>query len=170
MKVNIDKAKAEKVFNDAALIALTMAGISMVSKAKSSLTESGKRDRGDLINSLGYKVKVAGKESNTVSLQDDGQENNTVIAGTNKEYAPYIEKGTGPHRTDYKKEEFAENMKGWFDRHGIIDPKIRFLIIRAIRRRGTTAYPFLRPALDSVSPKVEAMFVKAFKQVTRGSK
>jgi hypothetical protein len=165
--VNIDKAKAEEVYNKAALIALTMAGITLTARAKGNLKN---KDTGELVNSIGYKTKVTGSEKSSVSLEYKEQPNNSVVTGTNLEYAPYIELGTGPHRTDYKKEEFKENMNKWLDRHGITDPSIRFLIIRAIRRRGTAAHPYLRPALDSTGSQVEAMFAKAFKQVTGGMK
>jgi hypothetical protein len=169
----IDKQKAMKIFDKAAELALTTAGISMVSKAKNNLTSAKKRDTGLLINSVAHKVKIGNQYSiakttykSSATIEDNEQSDNSVIVGTNLNYAQYIELGTSPHTTNTNSAEFLENINKWLDRHGIVDKSIRYLIIRKIRRNGTVASPYLRPVFDNISPKMESIFATAFKKVT----
>lgn len=83
-----------------------------------------------------------GELRRSITLKAEG---NSVIIGTDKEYAPFIEFGSGPHISDVQKEEFIANLTAWAHRHGIEDP---WPLIQAIRKRGTTAKPFLRPAVE----------------------
>jgi len=164
MTVVWDYNKALEVFNNNARKALTMIGIQTKAKAQVTLNGQGKRDTGLLMNSIGYKVKVGEKEeSDGNSLDGSEQSDNSVIVGTNVDYANYIEGGSGPHRTDYKSAEFLENINKWLDRHGIMDKSARFLIIRSIRRHGTSAHPFLRPALDYISGKARNIIQSVFR-------
>jgi len=62
--------------------ALTMIGLKAEGYAQVSLTEQGAVDTGNLRNSITHKVKINHNE-------------HSVYVGSNVEYAPYIEYGTG---------------------------------------------------------------------------
>lgn len=64
--------------------ALEECGLVAEGEAKLNLTRQGAVDTGDLRNSITHKVKEEGKEY-------------SCYVGTNIEYAPYIELGTGIH-------------------------------------------------------------------------
>lgn len=147
MNAKFKNKVAIDAFNRATERSLTLIGVQLQSQAVVNLTKKGVRDMGGLVNSIAYHV-------------DDAH--TKVTCGSNLDYALYIEKGTKPHRTDYKKTEFAENMRGWFHRHGIIDKGIQYLIMRHIRKHGTSAKPFLRPALSRVGNQVPRLVKLAF--------
>jgi hypothetical protein len=161
--------KVKKAFAKGTETALTMMGIRLQAEAVINLSKKGKRDTGALVNSIGYKVLANGKtKSSNMSLNAETQDPNSVIVGTNLNYSQYIEMGSGPHRTNYKSAEFKENMAGWFRRHGIFDKGIQFLILRKIRKHGTLAAPYLRPALDKVKTQAERITALAFKTAMGG--
>lgn len=67
-------------------------------------------------------------------------------------YAPVIEEG---------------RTVGWFPppdslrawaRKKLGDERLAFVVARAIKRRGFKAQPYLQPALDSVTPRIESIF------------
>jgi hypothetical protein len=75
----------------------------------------------------------------------------SVLVGTVYPSAPFLEFGTGPHKTANGSKEFLSSLKDWCVKHGLAD--VEFLIVRSIRRRGTRPHPFMRPALDRAKGK-----------------
>lgn len=60
--------------------ALETIGLQAVSYTKNNLTKAGKRNTGNLINSISHEVRIS---------------EDAVYVGSNVEYAPYVEYGTG---------------------------------------------------------------------------
>ena len=93
-------------------------------------------------------------------------------------YAPYVEFGTkGNARIPAGYEAFAAQYKGkgggtimemvkaltlWVKRKGI-DPKLTFVIVRAILRNGIKPQPFFIPAFEAEKPKLLSRLKKLFK-------
>lgn len=88
------------------------------------------------------------------------------IVGTPEESAPYVEYGTGPHKTNTGSSDFVYELTQWCNRHGITNKNLQFLIIRHIRKHGTTAQPFLRPSFDEVSKHAESIMNDFLMKVT----
>ena len=93
-------------------------------------------------------------------------------------YAPYVEFGTGKNvRVHAKYEAFAAQYKGkgrsapgeffkaiqfWVKRKGI-DPKLTYVIFRAILRNGIKPQPFMIPALEREKPRLIKRLRNLFK-------
>jgi HK97 gp10 family phage protein len=92
-------------------------------------------DRGQLRRSLTHEVEVSGR-------------NITGRAGTNLEYAPYVEDGRGPGKMPP-----VEVIEAWAGRHGAAGAG--FQIARAIGQRGARPQPFLKPAYQANKGKIE---------------
>lgn len=80
IKINFDSERLKTLIDQRVKTALTSIGIAAQGYARQALTESGAVDTGTLRNSI--KPVVNG---------------NTVVIGTNVEYAGYIEFGTGKY-------------------------------------------------------------------------
>jgi hypothetical protein len=125
---------------------LTYIGENGVNIAKTLLDAN---DTGGLRSSITKEVELSG---------DGG----AVRVGTEKEYAPYVEGGSAPHKTSAKSADFIENITAWCARHGIKDV---YLVIRYIRRYGTSAHPFLRPSFDEMSKKADDILTRYLAEV-----
>ena len=93
-------------------------------------------------------------------------------------YAPYVEFGTGKNvQVPAKYEAFAAQYKGkgrsapgeffkaiqfWVKRKGI-DPKLAYVIFRAILRNGIKPQPFMIPALEREKPRLIKRLRNLFK-------
>jgi hypothetical protein len=97
-----------------------------------------------------------GKLRSGITKEVDAPRGNLKV-GSPSEVAPHVEFGTGPHKTSLKSIDFVENITAWCHRQGITNKNIIYLIIRHIRRYGTTASPFLRPSFDEVSLHAESV-------------
>lgn len=107
---------------------LELAAEYVVTKAKQNITDNRSVDTGRLRDSINYQVEFDGNKM-------------TASIGTNVEYAPYIEFGSG------ERAEAGDGRKGgWYyrDSKGIV----RFT-------RGNKARPFLRPALLENIPNIK---------------
>jgi hypothetical protein len=91
-------------------------------------------DRGQLRRSLTHEVQVRSRE---------------VVgrAGTNLEYAKFVEDGRGPGKMPP-----VSVIEDWAGRHGAAGAG--FLIARAIGRRGTRPKPYLKPAFEQNAAKI----------------
>lgn len=98
------------------------------------------------------------KGSYKVKREGDG-----VVVYSEKDYAPGVEYGTRPHQTDFQKEEFEENIRGWCQRHGLPEEAV-WPIMQKIRREGTKPRPHLRPAVESNRDRVNDFWVQAFQK------
>ena len=118
---NVKFVDHSKEFEDemsaAILLALTRMGLKADGYAKDYLTEQKAVDTGLLRNSVTFKVDPA---------------NDTVYIGTNVEYAPYIELGTGAKNTPGGR----PGSWGYIDDEG-----------RAHHTSGQKARPYLKPAV-----------------------
>lgn len=81
--------------------------------------------------------------------------------GTNVEYAPYIEFGTGifgPLHIRVQKRPPSEALERWARRHGLRG--LGFVIARSIYNRGgLPPRPYLRPAFEAEKPLVLNRFI-----------
>jgi HK97 gp10 family phage protein len=91
-------------------------------------------------------------------------EGNTEIVGTNKANAPYIEFGTGPHKTSTGSDEFVASIIEWTARVLGEDESVAWAIINHIRKYGTKPHSFMRAGLDNSKEKA----VDAFKKTLFG--
>lgn len=80
-----------------------------------------------------------------------------------QEYAPFVEFGTGPHKTNKGSREFIEGMLGWGKRKGL-SAEETWAVIQAIRKRGTPARPFMRPAAEENVPKLPGIIRQELKK------
>lgn len=71
----------------------------------------------------------------------------SVIIGTNVEYGPYVELGTGPYFTPPPEWEQFESQKGSGKGHGYVHPR-----------------PFLRPAAEEHKDEYKQITVDEFKE------
>jgi HK97 gp10 family phage protein len=63
----------------------------------------------------------------------------------NCKYAIFVERGSSPHKTSEGQDAFIASVTEWCRHKGIENP---WPIIQKIRKNGTKAQPFLRPAAD----------------------
>ena len=80
------------------------------------------------VESTGKKGYRGGTLRNSITHQID---DDTVLVGTNVEYAPYVELGTGPNFTPPPEGESFDTPKGSGVGHGYVKPR-----------------PYLRPAIE----------------------
>lgn len=80
----------------------------------------------------------------------------TIQAGTNVEYAPDVEYGTGPHEIR------PVNAKALFWR-GAAHP------VKVVHHPGTAPRPYMRPAFDGCGPVVAAEMARAVRMVLEAS-
>lgn len=73
-------------------------------------------------------------------------EQSTMIIGSNVEYAPYVELGTGPYFTPPPEWEQFESQKGSGKGYGYVHPR-----------------PFLRPAIEEHKDEYKQVAVNEFK-------
>jgi hypothetical protein len=78
-------------------------------------------------------------------------EQDEAFVGTVVDYAPDVEYGSGPHKTNVGSQQFIDKMTTWCLRKGIKNP---WPIIKHIRKFGTEPQPFMRPALDRMDGSV----------------
>lgn len=126
--IEIVKDNSEEILNsldDAIKKVLTMIGIKAEKYAKArcpvgTVESTGKKGYrgGTLRNSITYEVE----------MEDDG---GTVAVGSNVEYAPYVELGTGPYFTPPPDWETFQSTKGSGSSFGYV-----------------SARPYLRPAIE----------------------
>jgi len=109
-------------------------------------------DKGDLRSSICHASHLT--KTGDLSLEPgiDG------IVGTNKNHAIYVEKGTGQHLTSVGHEDFIKNITEWGLKHGFTDASSIMGLIRHIRKHGTKAHPFARPAIDEGQQVADAIF------------
>ena len=110
-----------KALDEAAPKILEMIGIKAEKYAK-ALCPVG------TVESTGKKGYRGGTLRNSITHQID---DDTVLVGTNVEYAPYVELGTGPNFTPPPEWESFDTPKGSGVGHGYVKPR-----------------PYLRPAIE----------------------
>lgn len=85
-----------------------------------------------------------------------------VLRGPATQYGRVVEEGrragAAPPPTD--------PIAAWLKRHGK-DPKLAYVVARAIGRRGIPAAPFLRPAFEAQRSKVEDLFKQARNRIVQ---
>ena len=126
---------AHKTWEEEVTAALESIGKDTVDLAKKNLTAQGAVDTKELLNSIGYSMKVA---SDGISL--------TLYASA--AHATRIEEGEDAGTFPAPGE-----LLGWMQRHGIPE-NAEFAIARAIARRGFKPRPFMRPAAETMSPQI----------------
>jgi HK97 gp10 family phage protein len=95
----------------------------------------------------------------SISVSDKGKKvdgfpeakEDEAFVGTVVDYAPYVEYGSGPHKTNVGSQDFVDKITTWAMRKGIANP---WPIIKHIRKYGTDPQPFMRPALDRMNGDV----------------
>lgn len=125
---NTDLFKAE--FSKAIEKALETVGLTAEAYAKRNLTEGGHVDTGRLRNSITHRVDTDKKE---------------VIIGTNVEYAPYVELGTGVHYPGGRK-------GGWVYTDDKGETHFTY---------GSRPYPYLKPAATDHKEEYSQLFKSA---------
>ncbi len=128
MKSNIDERKAVKMTKDMMFPRLDAVGEYVSSEARLRARVDG----GGLKSSIDYRVN---------------KEDSSVRVGTQKEYAGYIEFGTG---------EFAENKQGRKGGWVYKSPKTGDFVFTL----GMTPKPFLRPAIYDNKVKIKKILSK----------
>lgn len=115
--------------------ALTICGLKAVGYAQQRLTDQGAVDTGNLRNSVTHKVVVNDNE-------------HSVYIGSNVEYAPYIEFGTGVYYPGGRKTPwFYKGADGNY-----------------YRTQGMQARPYLRPAISDHSEEYEEIVKEELKK------
>lgn len=131
----IDQADFDRKLN----AAMHIIGIDFVEKLKNKLTKEHGKDTGKLQSSIQY--KVSGKEL-TVNMDEHGR---------------YVEYGTPPHTAP------VDELKGWA-RRKLGDENLAWAVVKAIEKRGTQPYPFIRTTIKQDFKKiVREAFIEAFK-------
>jgi HK97 gp10 family phage protein len=120
-------------------------GMQIVSEAEARCP----RDTGRLAGSITWATaeqhsQPTGEAKPGDGVQHDGTPN-TVMAGTNVEYATHVEYGTAPHEIRPK------NKKALYWK-GAEHP------VAVVHHPGTAAQPFLRPGFEAVRPKAQKIF------------
>jgi HK97 gp10 family phage protein len=77
-----------------------------------------------------------------------------IHVGTNVEYAPHVEFGTGPHTIVPVNKEFLSFVKGG-----------KRIFTKIVHHPGSKAYPFLRPALFKNRAKIKVIITESIKEV-----
>ena len=84
-----------------------------------------------------------------------------VIIGTTVPYAPYVEYGSGPHRSGVNSAQFRDELKRWCELHGLPF----YPVYRKIVRFGIKEKPFLVPAYNKFSNKILRAIEKVLKEI-----
>ena len=84
-----------------------------------------------------------------------------IIVGTTVPYAPFVEYGSGPHKSSNNSGQFKEDLKRWCDLHGLPF----YPIYRKIVKNGIKEKPFLIPAFNKIAPKVQRALEKVLKEI-----
>jgi HK97 gp10 family phage protein len=139
--IGVDRAikKLEKYINSKHPQLVATVGHSS-NNIKSESRTLAPKDLGELRNSIDYVVKDRKKSI-------DGE------ISANKDYAQYVEFGTSPHFPP------ISALEGWAERHGISP----YAVAKSIARKGTTAQPFMSPALRKEKPN----FIQAVERVMK---
>lgn len=137
-KTEDNSQEIKSAVEEAKYIALTIIGLKMEKYAK-ALCPVGTSE------STGIKGYRGGTLRNSITNEVDGD---TVRVGSNVEYAPYVELGTGPHFTpppDW--EQFTTNIGTGVGR-GYVHPR-----------------PYLRPAIEDHIEEFKQIMEKELKKV-----
>lgn len=124
------------------------------------VTELVPIDTGRLKGSITYATSTAKSEPRTPAtsadaVKHDGSEN-TVLVGTNVEYAPYVEFGTGiygPKGAPYEIKPKDAKALYW---KGAAHP------VKRVVHPGSPAKPFLRRGLELTKPDIPKVFKKTY--------
>lgn len=121
-------------FQKQSLVALEKCGLFAEGEAKMNLTKQQAVDTGALRNSITHKVKEENKGG-------------TCHIGTNMEYAPYIEFGTGIHYSGGRRTSwtFKDNKGEWH------------------MTNGQRARPYLKPAIADNIDKYKQIIINTLK-------
>lgn len=131
--------------NDKVLKALWATAFELTESMQRKLTNEGGKDTGNLQSSITPEVKQLGngKYQITFSMSEHGK---------------YVEFGTSPHMPP------VEALEDWAERK-LGDRKKAWALAMAIKKRGTRAYPFIRPTLrNELTETLNSNLNSAFKQ------
>ena len=163
--------------------ALDISGIKQVEDAIKRIDSKATKGLSDELNAASLNIEKSAKRLAPGNLgklrqsinHDTGNDLFKAVFST-VEYAPYVEFGTrGKARIPSGFEQFAAQYKSsgqgakgawkaiefWIKRKGI-DPKLTFVIFRAIMRNGIAPQPFMIPAYEKEKPallkRLKALF------------
>ena len=163
--------------------ALDISGIKGVEAAIKKIDSKATKGLSDELNAASLNIEKSAKRMAPGNLgklrqsinHDTGNDLFKAVFST-VEYAPYVEFGTrGKARIPSGFEQFAAQYKAsgqgakgawkaiefWIKRKGI-DPKLTFVIFRAIMRNGISPQPFMIPAYEKEKPallkRLKALF------------
>ena len=155
--------------------ALDISGIKGVEAAIKKIDSKATKGLSDELNAASLNIEKSAKRLAPGNLgklrqsinHDTGNDLFKAVFST-VEYAPYVEFGTrGKARIPSGFEQFAAQYKSsgqgakgawkaiefWIKRKGI-DPKLTFVIFRAIMRNGIAPQPFMIPAYEKEKPEL----------------
>ena len=122
---------------------------------------------GDILEAGGFMVEADAKRLCPVdtgrlraSIHTRKESWNTVIVGTDVEYAPYVEYGTPPHMPP------VEALKSWASRHKMGE-KAAWALAKKIEKLGTQPQPFMRPALRANKQKIEDLLAREVERIVK---
>ena len=89
--------------------------------------------------------------------QNVAEEGNRIVGevGSGVVYASVVEEGRDPWPGPMPPPD--GDLRAWA-RRKLGDARLAFVVARAIKRRGYKAQPYLRPALEAATPRVQAIF------------
>jgi hypothetical protein len=165
--------------------ALDISGVKNIERAIKRIDEKATKGLSDELSASALNIQRNAKRMAPANFGKLRQSINIDINKTlfksvfsSVKYAPYVEFGTkGNARIPSGYEAFAAQYKGkgggtimemvkaltlWVKRKGI-DPKLTFVIVRAILRNGIKPQPFFIPAFEAEKPKLLSRLKKLFK-------
>jgi HK97 gp10 family phage protein len=116
-------------------------------------------------NAKGNKMAGQGGLQNSIESTANitGKVSTEVIVGSTLPYAPFVEYGTGPHKSSSGSAKFKEDLKRWCELNGL--GKYYYAIYKNIIKNGTSERPFLIPAFNKIAPKVQRALEKVLKEI-----
>ncbi len=91
--------------------------------------------------------------------QNVAEEGSRIVGevGSGLPYASVVEDGRNPWAGRQPPSGPGSDLRTWA-RRKLGDERLAFVVARAIKRRGFSAQPYLRPALVGATPRVQAIF------------
>ena len=125
-------------------------GGNKIQKEAMNTVAKNSHNTGNLLNHIDSTANITGKIATE------------VIIGTSVPYAPYVEYGSGPHKSSKGSAEFKDDIKRWCELHGI---KNWYAVYKKIVKNGIKEKPFLIPAFNKIAPKVQRALEKVLKEI-----
>jgi HK97 gp10 family phage protein len=124
-------------------------GGNRIQKEAMNTVAKNSHNTGNLLNHIDSTTNITGKIATE------------IIIGTTVPYAPYVEYGSGPHKSSNNSSQFRDDLKRWCELHGLPF----WPVYKKIVKNGIKEKPFLIPAFNKIAPKVQKALEKVLKEI-----